>query len=283
MSDGALANGRLPRGGPALTGAGIPGDAAPSFAAVDLGATSGRVIVGTVSKGRVELTEVGRFANEPILVPPIAGAGTPVLTWDLPALWGGILAGLREAHARCGPLSGIGIDSWAVDYGRIDSGDSLLGNPVCYRDARTEAVLAAAFERVSAERQYAINGLQVQPFTTAFQLLAEPSLEATERIVLLPDLIGAWLTGQVRAEITNASTTGLFDARTRTWSLELATEWGLPTRLLPPSSSPVSGWARFGRRSLPSSGLPAWRPARQRCRCGRWGPTTPLPPSWRYR
>lgn len=213
-----------------------------SFAAVDLGATSGRVIVGTVvgepGAERVELTEVGRFPNEPVLVPATRGDERAVLTWDVPALWRGILAGLRDAVARFGPLAGIGIDSWAVDYGMVDGEGRLLGNPTCYRDTRTEPVLARVFDLVSAADQYAVNGLQVQPFTTAFQLLAETRLEQADRVLLLPDLLGAWLTGVERAEITNASTTGLLDAASRTWSTDLAERLGLPARVLPELVAP---------------------------------------------
>lgn len=211
----------------------------PVFAAVDLGATSGRVIagevIGTGADARVELTEVGRFSNDPVLVPPTRGAGPATLTWDTPALWRGILTGLREAVAKFGTLAGIAIDSWAVDYGLVDESGRLLALPVCYRDARTAAVIPAIFERVSAQQQYARNGLQFQPFTTAFQLLADPLVQqgTHARALLLPDLIGAWLTGVERAEVTNASTTGLFDAAKRTWSQELLDAFGLSADLLP--------------------------------------------------
>lgn len=230
-------DGVAPRTDTSPPGGGYETGAAASFAAVDLGASSGRVIVGTVADGRVVLTEVGRFANEPVPIARTRG-GAAVLTWDTPALWRGILEGLRAAQVRFGPLAGIGIDSWAVDYGRIDASGALLGNPVCYRDSRTDSVLETVFERVSAQRQYAVNGLQIQPFTTAFQLLAEPSLDATERILLLPDLIGAWLTGVERCEVTNASTTGLLDARTRRWSPELFEGFGLPERIVAPLIRP---------------------------------------------
>lgn len=233
-----------------------------SFAAIDLGATSGRVIVGTVlgepGTERVELTEVGRFANEAVLVPPTTGDGPAVLTWDVLALWRGILASLRSAVEHHGPLAGIGIDSWAVDYARVDEAGRVLGGVVCYRDARTEPVLARVFEQVSAGEQYAINGLQVQPFTTAFQLLAEEGLDGVARVLLLPDLLGAWLTGVECAEITNASTTGLLDARTRAWSAELVDRLGLPAAVLPELIAPGQ---RLGavRESLGvAEGTPVW-------------------------
>lgn len=219
-------------------------DGVARFAALDLGASSGRVMVGAVSAPRtgaapatgsaprVELTEVARFTYEPVLVPPTCPGSPGLLTWDVPALWHGALEGLRTAVVNHGPLAGVGIDSWAVDYGLVDPRGRLLGMPVCYRDPRTQAAVVRAFERVPAAEQYAVNGLQLQPFTTAFQLLAEPDLSAAERALLIPDLLGAWLSGVERAELTNASTTGLLDARTRSWSQDLAHRLGVPPGLL---------------------------------------------------
>lgn len=213
-----------------------------AFAAVDLGASSGRVIVGVVSgepgAQRVDLHEVHRFPNVPVTLPTAHGAR---LHWDVVGLYRGVLDGLRAAVREHGRLDGVGIDSWAVDVGMLDADGALLGTPVHYRDARTDGVPEGAFRAVPAAEMYARNGLQVQPFNTVFQLLAaaEDAQSAYARTMLLvPDLIAYWLTGRVGAEVTNASTTGLLDARSRTWATDLAGRLGIDTGLLPPLREP---------------------------------------------
>ncbi|GIG23734.1 carbohydrate kinase [Cellulomonas chitinilytica] len=232
----------------------------PAFAAVDLGASSGRVIVGRVLPGdggpRVELHEVNRFANGPVAVPAVrasgrgAGAassggpgagpgqgGEPTLHWDVLHLYRGVLDGLRAATRDVGVLDGVGIDSWAVDHGLLDADGVLLGNPVHYRDRRTAGIPEKVFATVPAEELYARTGLQVQPFNTVFQLVAAQGtaqLAAARRALLIPDLLGAWLTGVEVAEVTNASTTGLLDATTRTWATDLAARLGIDATLLAP-------------------------------------------------
>lgn len=213
--------------------------AGAAFAAVDLGASSGRVIVGRVQDAgdgpRVDLHEVNRFPNGPVPVPGAGGRAT--LHWDVLALWRGILDGLRAATREAGPLAGVGIDSWAVDHGLLDADGALLGNPVHYRDARTAGVPERVFRTVPADELYARTGLQVQPFNTVFQLVAAQGtaqLDAARRLLLVPDLLGAWLTGEQVAEVTNASTTGLLDATTRTWATDVAARLGVDAGLLPP-------------------------------------------------
>ena len=199
-----------------------------SFAAVDLGASSGRVMVGRFADGAIELTETHRFANEPVRV-----GGT--LHWDILGLYRGMLEGLRKA----GPVESIGIDSWAVDYGLLDASGSLLGNPVHYRDSRTDGVRLD----ISDEQLYEVTGLQKLPFNTIYQLVAArgtPQFEVAQQMLLIPDLLAYWLTGEIGAEYTNASTTGLLDVRTRDWSAPLLAELGLRPSLLPPVRPPGS-------------------------------------------
>jgi rhamnulokinase len=199
-----------------------------TFAAVDLGAASGRVMTAAVSPDRLELTEVRRFANRPVRV-----AGT--LHWDILSLYGNILDGLREA----GAVASIGVDSWGVDYGLLDRSGALVGNPVHYRDARTDGVMESVVAEIGAETLYGIAGVQFLPFNTIYQLIAagrEP--HRAETMLLVPDLISYWLTGSVGAELTNASTTGLLDVRTRTWAYGLADRLGIPRHLLPPLREP---------------------------------------------
>lgn len=190
----------------------------PTYAAVDLGATSGRVLTGHLDGGRLRTQEVARFANTPVHVP--GAHGRPVLHWDLLALWSGVRTGLTAAHRSTG-LDSIGVDTWAVDHGLLDRDGALLGNPVHYRDERTAGVAERFFAAMPAAEHYAVTGVQVQPFNTVFQLLAAAGtaqLAAAARVLLVPDLLTAWLTGRHVAEVTNASTTGLLDAGTREWS-----------------------------------------------------------------
>ena len=139
-----------------------------------------------------------------------------------------------------GELDSVGVDTWGVDFGLIGRGETLLGNPVHYRDARTDGMLAAAFERVPRERIYEITGLQFLPFNTVYQLLAlsrshSPLLEVAETLLMMPDLFGWLLTGRRAGEKTNASTTQLLDPRSGTWSDELCSGLGLPRAILPES------------------------------------------------
>src|SRR4029453_19243576 len=186
-------------------------------AAVDLGASSGRVMLGTVGAGVLELSEVNRFWNGPVRI-----SGT--LHWDILHLYRSLLEGLRTA----GPVDGIGIDSWAVDYGLLDAAGRLLSNPVHYRDSRTDGVMERVLEKVPAADLYEITGLQQLPFNTIYQLAAEDLLEQAATLLMIPDLLGYGLTGEVGAERTNASTTQLYDVRAREWSEVLAGKVGVP-------------------------------------------------------
>ncbi|MCW3818161.1 rhamnulokinase [Micromonospora sp. DR5-3] len=200
------------------------------LAAVDLGASSGRVMLGHVGPGRLDLTEVHRFPNEPVRL-------GDTLHWDVLALYRGVLDGLRAA----GPVTSLGVDSWAVDYGLLDASGALLGNPVHYRDARTDGVAERVTKQLGAERLYRTTGLQQLPFNTLYQLVAaagSPQLAAARRLLLIPDLIAYWLTGEVTAEITNASTTQLYDLRRRAWATDLMADAGIPAYLFPPLREP---------------------------------------------
>ena len=203
------------------------------FAAVDLGATSGRVITGRAGPGTLRLTEAHRFPNTPVRLPD-------GLRWDVLALYQGVLDGLRAA-GRLGPVTSIGIDTWAVDYGLLDADGSLLGLPFHYRDSRNGDAAARVLARCGAQELYAVSGLQHLPFNTVFQLAAHRSTaqwRAARKLLLMPDLLVHWLTGSMGAEITNASTTGLLDARGGTWSDALIGRLGLERSLFPPLREP---------------------------------------------
>jgi sugar (pentulose or hexulose) kinase len=222
-----------------------------TFAAVDLGASSGRVMAARVGPDRLDLTEVHRFANRPVRT-----AGT--LHWDVLGLYAGILDGLRAAGRDGGRLDGIGIDSWAVDYGLLDADGALLGNPVHYRDARHETAVPAVHAAVGVDELYRINGLQHLPFNTVFQLAAardDVTFDAARTLLLVPDLFAYWLTGAVGAEITNASTTGLLDATSRDWSATLIDELGLRRELFPPLRRPGERLGELRDDVLAETGL----------------------------
>ncbi len=265
-----------------------PADGPVALAAVDLGASSGRVVLGHVGPDTLDLVEVARFRNGAVRLPD-------GLYWDVLGLYLDILSGLRTAARRAagsgGRLAGLAIDSWAVDYGLVGPGGALQGNPRHYRDPRTDAVVDDVHAKIDPARLYEITGLQYLPFNTLYQLAAEPEL-AGRQALLVPDLLGYWLTGTRVAEETNASTTGLLDARTGDWSAELVEALGLPPGLLPdvvPAGrlvAPVDGEARadlgiehdlavttVGSHDTASAvvGVPATTSRFGYISCGTWG------------
>jgi len=203
-----------------------PGSTA-AVAAVDLGATSGRVMVGHVGADTLRIRQVARFANGPVSL-------ADGLHWNIQGLYRAALDGLRDARTWEKDVASIGIDSWAVDYGLLRGGRS-LGEPFHYRDARNEPAVDRVHARVPFADLYRRNGLQFLPFNTLYQLEAEDPavLAAADRLLLVPDLLAYWLTGREVAERTNASTTGLLDVATREWDLELVSLLGLTPSLLP--------------------------------------------------
>ena len=250
--------------------------------AIDLGASSGRVLRGVFDGERLTLEECSRFPNGPVALPGPAcaggaGAGKPggagadgserseaeagvAYEWDILALWRGILDGLREASLR-GSLDAIGIDTWAVDYGLLDEDGRLTGNPASYRSARCGLGASEVLDRWDSSWLYARNGLQFQPFNTLFQRVAdrrEARADCARTALLIPDLLAYWLTGQARSELTNASTTGLVNAALRDWDPEiqirLRDDFGVE-HIFPPLISPgeVIGEARVEGLDLRTS------------------------------
>ena len=183
------------------------------FAAADLGATSGRVILGRLNNGCFRIEEVRRFPT-----PFFVEDGH--LHWDAETLLGQIIEGLRAA-ASFGPLEGIGVDTWGVDYGRLDSSGRLLEQPYNYRDQRTNHVPESFFAAFPPEDLYAEAGLQVMEFNTIFQFVSsadDPAWKNTDTCLFLPDLFAYWLCGAKNAELTIASTSGLLEVAKRQWS-----------------------------------------------------------------
>jgi rhamnulokinase len=198
--------------------------------ALDLGAESGRGIVGTFDGGSLALTEGHRFPNVPVRL-----GGT--LYWDFPRLFGDVVTAIRRALAG-GAIRSLGVDGWGVDFGLLDEFGRLIANPVHYRDRRTEGILEVAFRRMPRRELYDATGIQIMPINTLFQLLAmveagDPTLRHAGRLLMMPDLIGHFLTGRGVAEYTNASTTQCLDPVRRDWAHDLLGRFDIPTRILP--------------------------------------------------
>ena len=204
-------------------------------AAVDLGATSGRVMLGHVGPDQLSVEAVHRFSNDPVRI-------TDGLHWNILELYRNLLIGLRKAVVEQPDLAGVGIDSWAVDYGLV-SGDRLINNPFHYRDERTARGVDLVHKIADHASLYATNGLQFQPFNSIYQLAVDQKagvIDDTTRMLMLPDLLGFWLTGEQIGERTNASTTGLLDVSTGSWNATLIDKLSLPRSLFPSLVDPAS-------------------------------------------
>jgi rhamnulokinase len=199
-----------------------------AVAAVDLGATSGRVMLGHVGHNELRLQPVARFPNGPTATPD-------GLRWNVTALFEHVLTGLANAARDWPDLASVGVDSWAVDYGLLAQGN-LLAEPFHYRDERNTAAVRGVHQKISADELYSRNGLQHLPFNSLFQLSSDAAagtLAAADSFLLVPDLLNFWLSGAQVAERTNASTTGLLDPVTREWDEQLIARLGLPRTLFP--------------------------------------------------
>lgn len=196
-----------------------------AVAAVDLGATSGRVMIGRIGDGVLDLELVSRFPNGPV-------ERADGLHWDFGALYEHVIEGLAEAVRREPDIQSIGIDSWAVDYGLVRGGE-LLAEPFHYRDERTVRGVAEVHEIAPSAELYARNGLQFLPFNTLYQYRVDVHLAAADSALLIPDLIAFLLTGTAVAERTNSSTTGLLGVTDGDWDTALADRLGIPSRILP--------------------------------------------------
>ena len=206
-----------------------------NFLAVDLGASSGRVLLGTLTGERFELRELRRFANGPVRV-------RDSLYWNPLELWRQLQEAL-QGYAReiQVPLAGIGVDTWGVDFALLDGRGDLLGNPHHYRDARTDGVMERVFGRVPKTELYRRTGVQFMQINTLYQLYSikgSAQLRAAETLLMMPDLFHYWLTGEAVGETTVASTSQLLDAPTRRWDNDLLETLGLPGHILPPLVPP---------------------------------------------
>ncbi len=200
-------------------------------AAVDLGATSGRVMLGRFAHHTVKLRTVHRFPNVP--VETVDG-----LHWNILELYRNVVVGLRMAIRDEPELTSVGIDSWGVDYALL-RGPRMISTPFTYRDARCARGVELVHATVSPDELYDRNGLQFLPFNTLYQLAAEDTgVSYADALLMIPDLIGYWLSGEQICEITNASTTGLLDLRTHRWDTALMTRLGLSPDVFKPVTEP---------------------------------------------
>ena len=211
--------------------------ATTNFLAVDLGASNGRVLLGRWDGNRFALQELHRFANGPVSV-----AGH--IHWDVLRVWDEIKTGLCKYTTQIGgPLAGIGVDTWGVDFGLLDKNGRLLGNPYHYRDVRTDGVPDIMHTQVPYSRMFQTTGIQLMSINTVYQLYSmtlshEPQLAAADMMLMMPDLFHYWLTGRKAGEYTITSTSEMLDSRTRQWATELIAELGIPTHILPPLVAP---------------------------------------------
>ncbi len=204
--------------------------------AIDIGASSGRHILGSVQDGVITLKEVYRFDNR-----QLRKNGHDC--WDLDNLWNGIVSGLKACKAAGKIPATIGIDTWAVDYVLLDGADNLLGDAVAYRDGRTQGMDSVLEEKVSPSELYERTGIQKQSFNTVYQLLAQQrehpeQLAQAESLLMIPDYFHFLLTGVKRQEYTNATSTNLVNAAAKTWDYDLIRTLGLPEGLFGPLSMP---------------------------------------------
>ncbi len=214
--------------------------AAKAYLAIDMGASSGRHLIGHFDGEKLRLQEIHRFENGPV---DLGGR----MYWDLPGLWNSVRQGLSAARAAEGGerIVSVGVDTWGVDFALLGRSDELLGNPYHYRDSRTNGILEKAFSMVPRAEIFRHTGLQFMQFNTLYQLLAmklgkSPLLDVAETILLMPDLFHWLLTGVKCNEMTDASTSQFYDPVKGGWATELLEAFGLPThvlgRIVPPGT-----------------------------------------------
>ena len=199
-----------------------------AYLAVDIGASSGRHVLGRFDGQRLQLEEVFRFDNGPV---EVAGS----LHWDLLGQWSQVCQGLRTAGSKSnGQIVSVGVDTWGVDFGLLGRGDVLLGNPYHYRDGRTNGMMEKAFSIVPKEEIFQHTGLQFMQFNTLYQLLAmklgnSPLLDAAETLLMMPDLFHWLMTGVKSNEMTDVSTSQSYNPIKGDWAWPLLEKFGLPT------------------------------------------------------
>ena len=202
------------------------------FLAFDLGAESGRAMLGMLADGKLSLEEKHRFANP-------MGRMNGHLFWNLLAQWEELKTGLKKTSATIsGTLAGIGVDTWGVDFGLIGHDGQVLGNPYMYRDSRTDGVYERTLEKLGRQKIFDTTGIQFMQLNTLYQLVAmhesrSPALEAAETMLFMPDLFNYLFTGERKSEFSIATTSQMYDPQRREWATGMLEELGLPTKILP--------------------------------------------------
>lgn len=206
------------------------------YLAIDLGAESGRIMSAKIGSNGISLVEQHRFLNEPVKV-------GSTMYWDVLSLWRGIKNGIARAIRAGGPIHGVGVDTWGVDFGLIDQNGDLIGNPVHYRDQRTQGMVEKFFQRMPRSQLYSVAGIQTMQINTLFQLayMAEHRTEILERarhLLYIPDLLNYWLSGHLSNEYTIASTSQMLNARTRQYDSHILNAIPIRAALLPALTAP---------------------------------------------
>lgn len=202
------------------------------FLAFDIGASSGRAVLGILENDQLFLDEIHRFSNRPVSI-----MGT--LYWDVPFLFDEIQMAMRIFSQKYGSsLEGIGIDTWGVDFGLIERDGVLLSNPVHYRDTRTDEMMEEVFKRVSKVEIYFTTGIQFMQINTLYQLFSmvkssSPLLSAAETLLMMPDLFNYFLTGTRCTEFTNATTTQFYNPQKASWATSLLEKLEIPSKIMP--------------------------------------------------
>lgn len=207
-----------------------------TYLAIDIGASSGRHIIGRIRDGVIEEKEIYRFTNG-------AKEVNGHLIWDIEHLFDEIVNGLRTAGELGMAPDYIGIDTWGVDYALLDEHDERIGDIFCYRDGRTAPAIEALHGIMPFSELFARTGIQFQPFNTLYQLYADKQsgkLDAARSFLMLPCYLSFLLTGVKRQEYTNATTTGMINTETHTWDKEILTAAGLPAHLFGELTQPGS-------------------------------------------
>jgi rhamnulokinase len=213
-----------------------------AYIAIDLGAESGRVIIGVLENERLRLEEVHRFLHESVWLPT-------GLHWNITGIWREIIVGLRKAadwgRANRVELVSVGVDTWGVDWALVDKAGELVGIPHAYRDPRNSAAFDAVLAKLGADRIYRTTGIQFMALNSLCSLYAHnlddpQAVAAADRLMFIPDLLHYWLSGERTTEATIASTSQMIDCHTGDWAHEMVAEAGLPTRILGPITSPAT-------------------------------------------
>ena len=204
-------------------------NASKTFAAIDLGAESGRVVLAKVTSTNIDIEEVHRFSNGPVRLPT-------GMHWDILKIFSEIKIGLGKCKSLTSSIDGIGLDTWGVDFGLLDSEDRLICNPYHYRDPRSDGMMEKAFSVISRDEIFAKTGIQFMQINSLYQMLAmkdSPVMQAAKTFLTIPDLLDFWLSGTKVCEFTNATTTQMYDQLEGDWARGILDVLGIPTEIFP--------------------------------------------------